>query len=58
MQNTYAINPALLYIATYVSTIADACLDPMFPDLSGGQFFDSDNYNVILRGNDGRVTSC
>ena len=58
MQNTYAINPALLYIATYLSDIADACYDPMFPLLLGGQMFDSDKYDVILRGNNGQVTSC
>jgi len=53
VQNTYAINPALLYIATYLSDIADACYDPMFPLLLGGQMFDSDKYDVILRGNNG-----
>jgi hypothetical protein len=54
-QNGYSINPALPYLASYAQDIINDCQNN---GLAGGQEFDSDHYNIIVRGNNGLVTDC
>lgn len=50
-QNDYRIAPALNYLGSYAQDLVDQCSDnPKHPKESGGQEFDTDNYNVIVRG--------
>ncbi|KAN0096044.1 hypothetical protein V8E51_014849 [Hyaloscypha variabilis] len=58
--NNYAINPALPYIQSYVGAIVGYCTtsDTVAGPLAGGQMFDTDGYNVILRGEGGLATDC
>ncbi|KAN0114961.1 hypothetical protein V8E51_004505 [Hyaloscypha variabilis] len=55
--NSYAIDPASSYLASYVLDIVSDCWD-QFGDTVGGQEFDTDDYNVIVRGNGGNDGSC
>ncbi|TVY78243.1 hypothetical protein LSUE1_G003224 [Lachnellula suecica] len=49
--NDYKITPGLNYMATYANDIKNKCLIniPFGNQVSGGQEFDSDNYNIIVK---------
>lgn len=55
LQNDYEINPASIYLATYVIDIYNSC---RVGSQAGGQEFDTDKYNIILRGTGGPPGNC
>jgi hypothetical protein len=58
-QRIYSINLALPYIQGYVGNIIDHCnFTTIAGRLAGGQMFDTDRHNVILRGGQGLATDC
>jgi hypothetical protein len=46
-KNDYAICPGAAYLASYAQDINNRC--SRWVDLSGGQEFDTDSYNVIAK---------
>lgn len=51
-QNDYEIDPATPYLGSYASDIINLCNIQTLGDIAyaGGQEFDTDGYNIIVRG--------
>ena len=53
-QNNYVVGPNSRYLASYASDIMEQCKVACAPHeqctfFTGGQMFDTDNYNIIVR---------